>query len=165
LIMAFYLNGERLVGSKGFTDSNGVQYPANWLSLSTEEERQAIGIVEVEQKVQPKATAKAAPKPDLDDKTITRPDGNTVIKRGMKGIALGREEETLVKALKDSDHYVLRKFETGEDIPEKIAEYRSGVREVYKKRVSAIEKCKSIKSLNKLFSDREALPVYPSQQL
>ena len=39
----YVLNGIRLSPNKAFTH-NGVQYPANWIELSTESERIGIGI-------------------------------------------------------------------------------------------------------------------------
>ena len=44
--MAFKLNGKTLPVDIPFT-SNGVKYPANWLRLTTLEEKKAIGITEV----------------------------------------------------------------------------------------------------------------------
>ena len=43
--MAFKLDGKRLPVDVPFT-SNGVKYPANWLRLTTLEEKKAIGITE-----------------------------------------------------------------------------------------------------------------------
>ena len=43
--MAFKLNGKTLRVDIPFT-SNGVKYPANWLRLTTLEEKKAIGIKE-----------------------------------------------------------------------------------------------------------------------
>jgi hypothetical protein len=40
------LNGKTLQYGKGFVH-DGLQYPSNWLSLTSLEEKQAIGIVEV----------------------------------------------------------------------------------------------------------------------
>jgi len=44
--MAFKLNGKPLSVDVPFT-SNGIKYPANWLRLTTLEEKKAIGITEV----------------------------------------------------------------------------------------------------------------------
>ena len=41
--MAYKLNGNTLPVDRAFTHNN-VQYPRNWLQLSTEEERTALGI-------------------------------------------------------------------------------------------------------------------------
>tara|TARA_B100000427_G_scaffold128426_1_gene106897 strand:- start:608 stop:772 length:165 start_codon:yes stop_codon:yes gene_type:complete len=43
--MAFKLNGKLITPDIPFTH-NGIKYPANWLRLTTLEEKQAIGIVE-----------------------------------------------------------------------------------------------------------------------
>tara|TARA_R100000742_G_C4269468_1_gene87960 strand:- start:135 stop:275 length:141 start_codon:yes stop_codon:yes gene_type:complete len=44
--MTFKLNGKKLPLDIAFT-SNGIKYPANWLRLTTLEEKKAIGIEEV----------------------------------------------------------------------------------------------------------------------
>ena len=44
--MAFKLNSKTLTVDVPFTH-NGTKYPANWLRLTTLEQKQAIGIVEV----------------------------------------------------------------------------------------------------------------------
>jgi hypothetical protein len=43
----FLLNGNTLPQGTPFKDAQGTQYPANWLNLSTEQEKAAIGITEV----------------------------------------------------------------------------------------------------------------------
>ena len=43
----FLLNGEPLAIDTPFKTPDGTQYPANWLRLSTLEEKEAIGITEV----------------------------------------------------------------------------------------------------------------------
>ena len=44
----FILNNQPLSLDRGFTTEDGTQYPANWLRLSSPEEREAIGITEAE---------------------------------------------------------------------------------------------------------------------
>ena len=44
--MDFKLNGKTLKLDVPFTDANGIKYPANWLRLTTLEEKEAIGIKE-----------------------------------------------------------------------------------------------------------------------
>ena len=43
----FLLNGQPLAVDTPFKTADGTQYPANWLRLSTLEEKEAIGITEV----------------------------------------------------------------------------------------------------------------------
>ena len=45
--MAFQLDGKNLPTGVPFTTPDGTQYPANWLNLSSAEEKTAIGITEV----------------------------------------------------------------------------------------------------------------------
>ena len=45
--MAFLLDGQPLAVDTPFKTPDGTQYPANWLRLSTREEKEAIGITEV----------------------------------------------------------------------------------------------------------------------
>ncbi len=40
----FLLNGNRLAEGISFYDANGTQYPPQWLNVSTEEQKAAIGI-------------------------------------------------------------------------------------------------------------------------
>ena len=46
--MAFKLEGKTLPVDVPFQTSNGTKYPANWLRLTTLDEKKAIGITEVE---------------------------------------------------------------------------------------------------------------------
>jgi len=48
----FKLDGKTLQTGVAFTH-NDIQYPANWLNLSTPEEKQAIGIVEIAEQPRP----------------------------------------------------------------------------------------------------------------
>jgi hypothetical protein len=48
----FILDGKTLIAGVPF-EHNGVEYPANWLQLSTPEEKSAIGITEVTDQVRP----------------------------------------------------------------------------------------------------------------
>ena len=45
--MAFLLDGKTIQQGVAFTDADGNQYPANWLNLSSAEEKEAIGLEEV----------------------------------------------------------------------------------------------------------------------
>ena len=45
--MTFLLDGKVLPVDVPFTDPRGYQYPADWLRLTTLEEKEAIGIIEI----------------------------------------------------------------------------------------------------------------------
>ena len=126
----FLLNGNRLPEGTAFTDANGNQYPANWLNLSTEEEKNAVGITWVVDPVRandvfywdgnldnPKA---------LEDVTETV-DGKEYITKGLKSNFKVQIKDTANKLLAQTDWYVIRKAERSVDIPTDIADKRSAI--------------------------------------
>jgi hypothetical protein len=123
--MAFYINGNRLQEGVSFYDANGTQYPANWLNLSTEAEKAAIGITWVADPTPvdtrfywdtdlPKA---------LEDKL--EEDGSTT--KGLKSNFKAQVKDTANKLLANTDWYVIRKAERSVDIPTDIADKRNAI--------------------------------------
>ena len=110
--MAFKLNGSPLAVDVAFKTSDGTQYPANWLRLSTADEKTALGITEVADDpvydsrfYTGDGTAKA-----LDDKTETV-DGEEIKTIGVKSILKSQEKHTAGSLLARYDWYVVRKAE------------------------------------------------------
>jgi hypothetical protein len=121
----FLLNGKLLQTGVSFYDANGTQYPANWLNLSTEEQKAAIGITWVADPIPvdtrfywdinlPKA---------LEDKL--EEDGSTT--KGLKTTFKTQVKDTANKLLANTDWYVIRKAERSVDIPTDIADKRSAI--------------------------------------
>ena len=121
----FLLNGNRLQEGTSFYDANGTQYPANWLNLSTEAEKAAIGITWVADPTPidtrfywdtdlPKA---------LEDKL--EEDGSTT--KGLKTTFKAQVKDTANKLLAQTDWYVIRKAERSVDIPTDIADKRNAI--------------------------------------
>jgi len=124
----FLLNGNRLQEGTAFKDANGNQYPQNWLNLSTEEEKNAIGITWVADPAPvdtrfywdtnlPKA---------LEDKLETV-EGKEYITKGLKSNFIAQVKDTAGKLLNATDWYVIRKVERSIDIPSEIALKRTQV--------------------------------------
>lgn len=114
----FVLDGKPLQVDVPFIH-NGIQYPANWLRLTTWEEKSAIGITEVSDPVRP------------DDRFYyVSMQGNPVPKDldSLKETFKNQVNTTTYAILQTTDWYVIRKQETGVEIPEKIATHRSAVR-------------------------------------
>lgn len=124
--MAFLLDGKTIQQGVPFTDKDGNQYPANWLNLSSLEEKEAIGIVEVPDPVladdrfywggdinNPKA---------LDDK---EEEGS--VTKGLKSNFIAQIKDTANKLLAQSDWYVIRKLERNIDIPTDIQDKRNAI--------------------------------------
>lgn len=122
----FLLNGQRLPEGTPF-EHNGVQYPANFLNLSTEAEKSAIGITWENDPVRaddqfywdgdinnPKA---------LED--VTNEDAS--ITKGLKSNWVARIKQTTNSLLAQSDWYVVRKVERDVAIPVDIVTERAAI--------------------------------------
>jgi hypothetical protein len=146
----FLLNGNRLAEGTSFYDANGTQYPPQWLNVSTEAQKLAIGITWVADAVRaddrfywdgdvnnPKA---------LEDKLETKEDGSPlykqvydkatesmvdtteqVVTKGLKSNFIAQVKDTAGKLLNATDWYVIRKVERSIDIPSEIALKRTQI--------------------------------------
>jgi hypothetical protein len=110
----FLLNGSPLQVDVAFS-YNGVSYPSNWLRLTTLAEKEAIGITEVADPVRydDRFYWDAGLPKDLDD---------------LKTEWNRRVDDMAYTMLLPSDWMVVRKQETGTDIPADWATYRAAVR-------------------------------------
>ena len=149
--MAFLLDGKPLAVDVAFTYGD-IQYPANWLRLSTADEKTALGITEVDD---PKiydsrfywgdGTAKA-----LDDKTETI-DGEEITTLGVKSVLKAQEKVTAGTLLAPYDWYVVRKAEKSTAIPTAITTYRDAVRTACDTREKEIDACSNTTALVTLY--------------
>jgi len=146
----FLLNGNRLAEGISFYDANGTQYPPQWLNVSTEEQKAAIGITWVADPIRaddrfywdgdinnPKA---------LEDKLETKEDGTPlykqvydkatesmvdtteqVVTKGLKSNFIVQIKDTAGKLLNATDWYVIRKAERAIDIPSEVALKRTQI--------------------------------------
>lgn len=108
------LNGQPLALDTPFTVDD-VQYPANWLRLTSLEEKAAIGITEV-----PDA-------PMYDDRFYWGPDNPKDLDT-LKADWASRINQIAYTLLAPSDWMVTRKAEAGIEVPTDWAAYRSQVR-------------------------------------
>ena len=153
--MAFKLNGKPLAVDVPFT-SGDINYPANWLRLSTAQEKKDLGITEVDD---PKTydsrfywgdgTAKA-----VDDKTETI-DGVEYKTLGVKSVLKAQEKSTAGSLLARYDWYVVRKTEKSTAIPSAVQTYRDGVRTACDTREKEIANCKDTAALVTLYGSTQ----------
>ncbi len=147
--MAYKLNENTLPVDRAFTHNN-VQYPRNWLQLSTEEERTALGITWEADPVRaddryywngeldnPKA---------LEDVEAVDEDGNPLwvqewdeeaeamvntpvrlVTKGLKSTKIAEVNHTAGTILANTDWYVTRKTEREVDIPENVVTHRAAI--------------------------------------
>ena len=109
----FLLNGQPLALDTPFTH-NEIQYPANWLRLTTLEEKEAIGITEVADPVW------------YDDRFYWGADTPKNLD-GLKDQWTTQVKEKTNRLLAASDWMVIRKVERNVDIPAETATYRAAV--------------------------------------
>lgn len=163
----FILNEKPLALDVPFTH-NGVQYPANWLRLTTFEEKQAIGITEEPDSIphdQRYYWDIGIPK-QLEDETVTTEDGRTYIQTGLKTQHITQTKETANSLLSPTDWYVVRKFERNIDIPTDIVSYRNDVILVADEReelISAVTTVEELKALYESSTNGSAMPDWPSK--
>ena len=153
--MAFNLDGNPLAVDVAFSH-NDIQYPANWLRLSTAEEKTAIGITEVED---PKVydsrfywgngSAK-----ELDDTKETI-DGVEYTYLGVKSVLKAQEKDIANSLLAKYDWYIVRKAEKSTAIPTTITTYRDGVRTACDTREKEIDACADTAALVTLYGTKE----------
>ena len=176
--MAFKLDGKPLAVDVAFTH-NDIQYPANWLRLTTKTDKEAIGITEVADAPTYDSrfywgdgTAKA-----LDDVNATYaeddPDGkykkgdlikdengNQVVTLGVKSVLKAQEKATAGSLLAKYDWYVIRKAETSKAIPTTIKTYRTAVRTACLTRETEIDNCADTAALVTLYGSTEKDGVF-----
>tara|TARA_R100000278_G_scaffold90802_1_gene69176 strand:- start:244 stop:780 length:537 start_codon:yes stop_codon:yes gene_type:complete len=163
--MAFQLSdGTGLPIDVPFTIGS-INYPANWLRLSTAEEKTALGIKEV---ADPKnydsrfymtdGTEKALDDADAKDKDgnlVKDANGNQVVILGVKSILKNTEKSIAGSLLGQYDWYVTRKAEKGTEIPSAITTYRDAVRTACNTRETEIDNCADTSALVNLFEYKE----------
>ena len=149
--MAFLLDGNPLAVDVPFTYGD-VHYPANWLRLSTAQEKKDLGITEVADSptfdsrfYNGDGSAKA-----LDDKTETI-DGVDYVTLGVKSVLKAQEKVTAGSLLSKYDWYVVRKAEKSTAIPTAITTYRDGVRTACDTREKEIDNCADTAALVTLY--------------
>ena len=139
------LDGKQLRPGRPFTH-NGIQYPANWLRLTSWAEKEAIGITEVPDAA-PVDTRfywdTDIPK-QLEDTTDVVSGITTT---GLKTQWKQQQDQTAYTLLAPTDWYVVRKSETDEAIPVGITSFRGEVRTVCEGRKIAIDGATDVPSL------------------
>ena len=163
---------------EGFT-LNDNQYSSQIFTLWSKEEKQAIGIYEVETDSSKfkdeaynnntneifefkngKAIRKwgtATPK-QLEDVNATDEDGEPVLQDGVQVVIKGLKSQKIsiskqqtAGLLNSSDWYVTRKSDTGTAIPQDIQDFRTEVRAVSNQQETKINACTTVEQLKALY--------------
>ena len=167
--MAFKLNGNPLAVDVAFSH-NDINYPANWLRLSTADEKTALGITEVADDPTydnrfywGNGTAKTLTDTNEVDENgdpVLDSNGDQVVTLGVKSVLKAQEKVTAGSLLAPYDWYVVRKAEKSTAIPTAITTYRDGVRTACNTRETEIDACADTAALVTLYSSTEKDGVY-----
>ena len=134
--MAFKLDSKTLPVDVAFT-SNGINYPANWLRLTTLDEKKAIGITEV-----------------ADEATYDQRFYWSATKAkdlaSLQTSWIAKQKETASSLLTPYDWYVIRKLEESTDIPATVSKYRDDVRTACASRETQIKGVTDVTALKAL---------------
>jgi hypothetical protein len=126
----YLLDGKPLSPYQAFTH-DGIKYPANWIRLSTPEERAAIGITEV-----PDA-------PGYDQRFYWGYTASgTLIPRDHSELVATFSRDTRSIAgdiLTPSDWYVVRESDNGTPVPSGVREWRQETRSACEAKVTMVE--------------------------
>ena len=145
--MAFKLDNKILPTDVAFT-SNGINYPSNWLRLTTLSEKQAIGISEV------------ADEATYDQRFYTAPD----TAKDLAELKTSWVEQQKVEAgflLAKYDWYVVRKAEKTTAIPSNVSTYRDAVRTACTAREGEINGAANTEALKALI-DGTSMTAWPA---
>ena len=174
--MAFKLNGKTLPIDRGFTH-NDIQYPRNWLRLSTQEDKDALGITWEADPVRhddryywngeldnPKA---------LEDREESDVDGNPLwvqeydavtesmvdtterlVTHGLKHTMINQVKHTAGAMLAQTDWYVVRKAEREVAIPADVVAERAHVVAESERLEVAIAACADVEALIEVMNNQ-----------
>ena len=159
--MAFKLDGSPLAVDVAFKTSDGTQYPANWLRLSSAQEKKDLGITEVADDpiydsrfYWGNGTAKTLTDTNEVDKNgdpLLDENGDQVVTLGVKSVLKAQEKATAGSLLAKYDWYVVRKAEKSTAIPTAITTYRDAVRTACDTREKEIDACSDTAALVTLY--------------
>ena len=174
--MAFKLDGKTLPTDVAFT-SKGINYPANWLRLTTLSEKKGIGITEVADEATYDqrfywSASKAreledTDAKDADGKLVKDADGNQVVNKGLKTQWIAAQKTTSSSLLTPYDWYIIRKLEETTAIPATVSKFRDDVRSACAEREKRIKAALDVTALKKLIDttfnsdDDTKWPVQP----
>ena len=162
--MAFLLDGKPLAVDVPFTHGD-IHYPANWLRLSTVQEKKDLGITEVADAptydsrfYYGDGTAKAVDDINATDENgdlLKDKNGDQVVILGVKSVLKAQEKTIAGTLLAKYDWYVIRKAETSKAIPTAIKTYRTAVRTACLTRETEIDNCADTAALVTLYGSTE----------
>jgi hypothetical protein len=167
--MGYQIGDRKLPLDVAWTDPDGIQRPANWLRLSTERDRELLGITWVPE------TANTAdqrfywgrdgmgnllPK-QLNDEPAVDAEGNELgyTQTGLKTLWKTKQDEIAASLLNDSDKRVIKALDEATTFaefkaakPANYTTYRAAVRTACNTRQTEIDACSDVAALKELMT-------------
>ena len=167
--MGYQIGDRKLPLDVAWTDPDGIQRPANWLRLSTERDRELLGITWVADTSnnydQRFYWGVDNPK-QLNDEPEVDEDGNETgeTQTGLKTLWKARQNEIAASLLAPSDWRVVKVLEVNTSfsaaktaMPEKWQTYRAAVRTACNTRQTEIDNCSDVAALKELLFGSETI--------
>jgi hypothetical protein len=157
-------NGTKLPLDVAWTDPDGIQRPANWLRLSTERDRELLGITwvaDTSNSYDQRFYWDADLPKQLNDEPAVDDDGNDLgyIQTGLKTVWKEKQNEIAASLLAPSDWRVVKELEVNSSFanartayPSKWMTYRAAVRTACNTRQSEIDACSDVAALKELMT-------------
>ena len=132
----YYYNNKPLPLDRAFSDTEGNQYPANWLRSSTQEQRDALGITWVADTAIP-----------YDQRFYWGPN-NPKDLDGLKELWMTKERHKAYTLLQPTDWYITRMIEMPEcTCPEEVKAERQEIRDRCNLQEYKITNCETVEAL------------------
>ena len=160
--MGYQIGDRKLPLDVAWTDPDGIQRPANWLRLSTERDRELLGITWVADTSnnydQRFYWGVDNPK-QLNDEAILDEDGNDTgeVQTGLKTLWKAKQNEIAASLLAPSDWRVVKELEVNSSFsaaksayPTEWQTYRAAVRTACNTRQGEIDACSDVAALKEL---------------
>lgn len=156
----FMIDDKPLALDVPFTIGEGdtaVQYPANFLRLSSPEERAAIGITEVADPVPhddrfywaPGVPKQLEDRPEVDEdgKPVLGQDGKQLVTRGLKSTMVAQVKQTAASLLAPTDWRVVRAAEGVKPCDDATLASRAAIRAASDANEASIMACETVDEL------------------
>ena len=155
--MGYQIGDRKLPLDVAWTDADGIQRPANWLRLSTERDRELLGITwvaETSNNYDQRFYWGVDNPKQLNDEAILDEDGNDTgeVQTGLKTLWKAKQNEIAASLLAPSDWRVIKAKETSTNIPSTWKTYRAAVRTACNTRQAEIDACSDVAALKELMT-------------
>ena len=143
--------------------TTGIQYPRNWITLASDSEKAAIGLIEVTYSGSHKDgeyynNTESAPVYDASKGTVVITKSSTA--KNLADLKTKKKSESsggAYTSLQTTDWYVVRKEEIGTAIPSNVTAYRTAVRLVCNSLNTAITNASDVDALAALYSNADGI--------